>query len=293
MDRYGDLALVQSFHRPLASDGEAAVAEAVAAAVPGLTLVYNDRSGPGSAVRNTLEGAAAAAAERPRVAHEGGVALRIQARHRGNDPWLFLDLREVRRAIAAEAAGRSMLNLFAYTCGAGVAAAAAGARRVLNVDFARTSLAVGRANAQANGVEDRSTFLVSDAFPALRQLAGGRQPPVARGRRLPPFPRVAPERFDLVLLDPPRLARSRFGVVDLARDYPSVLKPAMAVVADGGVLYCTNNDASVDAEDWHEMLRRSATRYGRPLRSLTALGPGPDFPSNDARPPLKAARLQL
>ena len=293
LDRYGDLALLQSFHAPVADEAVAVVRRVLDEVVPELDLVYNDRSAPGSRVRNRRLGAARVAAESDRIVCEHGVRFHVKARHRGHDPWLFLDLRTTRRAVMDEAKGKSVLNLFAYTCGVGVAAAAAGARRILNVDFAESSLAVGTANAALNGVTGRTTELVSDVFPAVRQLAGIRQPSIVRGRRLPRFPRLEPETFDVVFLDPPTLAKSPFGVVDLVRDYQSLLKPALGTVTAGGVLYCTCHVASVDEKDWQIQLQRCAAKHGRPIRSLDVIRPGEDFPSLDARPPLKVARLAL
>lgn len=107
-----------------------------------------------------------------------------------------------------------MLNLFSYTCGVGLCAAAGGARDVWNLDFAERNLAVGRENAALNPALAPMRFVHSDYFPAIRQLAGL---PVAsrRGRALPDYPRLEQRQFDLVLLDPPAWARSAFGTVDL------------------------------------------------------------------------------
>ncbi len=293
LDRYGALALLQSFHAPVADDKVAVVRRVLDELLPALDLVYNDRSAPGSRVRNRLGGAERVASESERTVCEHGLRFHVKARHRRHDPWLFLDLRTTRRAVMDEAEGRSVLNLFAYTCGLGVAAAVAGARRVLNVDFAESILAVGTANARLNGVTDRTIELASDVFPAVRQLAGIRQPLVVRGRRLPRFPHLEPESFDLVFLDPPPLAKSRFGVVDVVRDYQSLLKPALGAVASAGILYCTCHVARVEEAEWHAQLRRCAEKNGRPIRSLDVVRPGEDFPSSDARPPLKVARLAL
>ncbi len=293
LDRYGDLVLLQSFRAPVTDDEVAVVRRVLDEVLPESDLVYNDRSATGSRVRNRLSTAGREASESDRIVREHGVRFHVKARHRGHDPWLFLDLRTTRRAVMNEAEGKSVLNLFAYTCGVGVAAAVAGSRRVVNIDFARSSLAVGTANARLNGVTDRTTELVSDVFPALRQLAGIGQPLRVRGRQLPSFPRLERERFDLVFLDPPTLAKSRFGVVDLVRDYQSLLKPALGAVADGGTLYCTSHVARVSEDEWHAQLRRCADKHGRPIRSLDILRPDEDFPSADARPPLKVARLAL
>ncbi len=293
LDRYGELALLQSFQAPVTEDKVAVVRRVLDEFFPETQLVYNDRSAPGSRVRNRLNEPGRIAAELDRIVCEQGVRFQVRARHRGNDPWLFLDLRTTRRAVMDEAEGKSVLNLFAYTCGVGVAAAVAGAHRVLNVDFAESSLAVGTANARLNGVANRTRQLLSDVFPAVRQLAGVRQPPVVRRRRLPRFPHLEPESFDLVFLDPPTLARSRFGVVDLVRDYQGVLKPALGAVAPGGILYCTCHVARVEEKEWHAQLCRCADKCGRPIKALDVVRPGDDFPSADARPPLKVARLAL
>ena len=242
---------------------------------------------------NPLEGDALAAATAPRVARELGARYRVQARHAGQDPWLFLDLRAARRRVAREAAGRSVLNLFAYTCGVGVAAARGGAREVLNVDFAASALAVGEENARLNALAPAPRCLQSDVFPAVRQLAGLAQPAAARGRRLPAFPALAPRRFDLVFVDPPRYAKSPFGVVDLVRDYAAVFKPALLATAEGGAVVCCNNVASVDRDAWLDGLRRSAAKAGRPVRDAEWIAPEEDFPSPDGRHPLKTVLLRV
>ena len=293
VDRYGDLILVQSFHRPLAPERLAAVEACYADVLPGLALVYNDRSAANSRIANPLEGATKVAAHAPRVVHELGVAYHFQARHAGQDPWLFLDLRAGRRRVMAEAAGRSVLNLFAYTCGVGIAAAKAGAGFVVNVDFAESSLAVGKDNARLNELATRPRFVQSDVFAAVRQYAGLGQPKVVRGKRLPPFPELAPRRFDLVFLDPPRYAKSPFGVVDLINDYPALFKPALLATQEGGTLICCNNVAEVEREAWLDQLQRSAAKAGRAIREMEWILPEADFPSPDGRPPLKMALLRV
>ncbi len=293
VDRYGDLVLAQSFHGPLEPASREALEGFYADALPGCAVVYNDRSGVGSRVRNPLDGDALAAATAPRVATELGVRYRIQARHAGQDPWLFLDLRAGRRRVMAEAPGRSVLNLFAYTCGVGLAAATAGAREVLNVDFAASSLAVGADNAGLNALAAPPVNLQGDVFAVTRQLAGIGQPAVVRGRRLPPFPTLAPRRYDLVFLDPPRLAKSPFGIVDLLRDYAAVFKPALLATAEGGAIVCCNNVAQVERDGWLDGLRRSAAKAGRPVRDAEWITPEEDFPSPDGRHPLKMVLLRV
>ncbi|PHV12361.1 class I SAM-dependent rRNA methyltransferase [Chitinimonas sp. BJB300] len=293
VDRYGDLLLVQTFHTPLAEGDLAVISDYYASVLPGLATVYNDRSDANSRIRNPLSGAELEVAMLPREAKELSVSYRIQARHAGQDPWLFLDLRAGRRRVMQEAEGKSVLNLFAYTSGVGIAAAKAGARFVLNVDFAESSIMVGKENARLNMLATRPRFVQSDVFPAVRQLAGIGQPKMVRGKRMPPFHTLEARQFDLVFLDPPRYAKSLFGVVDLVNDYSSVFKPALLATAQGGSIICCNNVAQVDANAWLDQLQRSAAKADRPVREFEWITPEADFPSSDGKHPLKMVLLRV
>ena len=293
IDRYGDLLLVQCFHSPLEGGTLEALEGFYAARLPGLTPVYNDRSHANSRIGNPLPEDRLEAAMAPREVHEMGVTYRIRGRHAGQDPWLFLDLRAARRRVMQEAPGKSVLNLFAYTCGVGIAAAKAAARFVVNVDFADSSILIGKENARLNDLPVRPRFVKSDAFAAMRQYSGIGQAERVRGKRMPPFPKLDAQTFDLVVLDPPPYAKSPFGVVDLAHDYASVFKPALLCVGEGGSLICTNNLADVPRDVWLDQLQRSAAKAGRPIREMEWIMPEADFPSSDGLPPLKIALLRL
>jgi len=293
VDRYGPMLLVQTFHHPLSLDSLAKLQAFYATALPGLPLIWNDRSGKHSRIANPLPPEQQAVAETPCEFSELGVRYRFQARHAGQDPWLFLDLRAARRRVMQEAEGKSLLNVFAYTCGVGVAAAKAGARHVVNVDFAESSLAIGKDNARLNELPIRVRFVKSDAFAALRQYAGIGQPKMVRSKHLPPFPELAPHRFDLVFLDPPRYAKSPFGVVDLVHDYAALFKPALLATEEGGTLICCNNVARVGRAEWLDQLERSARKAGRTVREAAWITPEADFPSRDDNPPLKVLLLRV
>lgn len=293
-DRYGPLLLVQSFHQPLERGVLLALHEQLCSSLgESLMLVYNDRSQGNSRIdRDDPVYRADSAALDDQVGREWGVSYRVRARHSGQDPLLFLDLRNARGWVKANSAGRSVLNLFAYTCGVGLCAAAGGARAVCNLDFAESSLAVGRENGALNPELAPMQFIQSDYFPAIRQLAG-LPIPQRRGRALPDYPHLAPKQFDLILLDPPAWSKSAFGTVDLMRDYQSLLKPALLATAENGVLVCCNNLAKVSLEVWREQVLRCATKAGRPVRDCQVLAPAADFPSTDGRTPLKVLMLQL
>ncbi|MFG0722279.1 class I SAM-dependent rRNA methyltransferase [Pseudomonas sp. GLN_6] len=294
IDRYGPQLLVQSFHQSLSRDELLQLAEQCQASLgEQLLLVYNDRSQGNSRIdRTDSVHQAEPAALDDLIGQEWGLNYRIRGRHAGQDPLLFLDLRNARGWVKAHSAGKSALNLFAYTCGVGLSAAAGGAREVVNLDFAEGNLAVGRENGALNPQLPTMRFVQSDYFPAIRQLAGL---PInaRRGQKLPHYPRLEQRQFDLVLLDPPAWAKSAFGTVDLLRDYQSLLKPAILATAENGVLICCNNLAKVALSDWREQVLRCAEKLGRPVRDWQVLPPASDFPSQDGQPPLKTLILQF
>ncbi|MBW8352373.1 MAG: class I SAM-dependent methyltransferase [Pseudomonas sp.] len=294
VDRYGPQLLVQSFHQTLERDALLQLHETINQQLNQSTLlVYNDRSRGNSRIdREDSVYRADDSALEDLVGHEWGLNYRVRGRHAGQDPLLFLDLRNARGWVKQHSAGKSVLNLFAYTCGVGLCAAAGGAREVLNLDFAEGNLAVGRENGQLNPQLPAMQFVQSDYFPAIRQLAGL---PISqrRGQKLPSYPRLEQRQYDLVLLDPPAWAKSAFGTVDLLRDYQSLLKPALLATAEEGVLICCNNLAKVSLQDWREQVLRCAEKAGRPVRDCQVLAPAADFPSQDGQPPLKTLILQL
>jgi 23S rRNA (cytosine1962-C5)-methyltransferase len=297
VDRYGDLLLVESRDRSL-EPARLAEAEAFYGdALPGLDLIYNDRGGTGLRIRNTLPPERMRAALAPRQVREMGVNYRVQGRHDSRDSWLSMELRAGRRRVMREMAatpgGKSLLSLFAFTCGIGIAAARAGARFVVNVDPGEASLKVGRENARLNDLPIRPRFLHSDVFAALRQFSGLGQSGMVRGRRMPAFPKLEPQQFDLVFLDPPRYAKSPFGVVDLVNDYAALFKPALLSTAAGGTLICTNQAAEVAGETWLDQMERGARKAGRPIREMEWIAPDADFPGFDGGRPLKVALLRV
>ncbi|MBH3337905.1 class I SAM-dependent rRNA methyltransferase [Pseudomonas mendocina] len=294
VDRYGPQLLVQSFHQPLQSDELQTIADSVEAHLgQALLPVYNDRSRSNSRIdRDPTLFQASEAALADMIGHEWGLNYRVRGRHAGQDPLLFLDLRNARGWVKANSAGKSVLNLFAYTCGVGLCAAAGDASEVINLDFAQGNLAVGRENVALNPELPAMQFIQSDYFPAIRQLA---DLPISsrRGQKLPSYPRLQPRQFDLVFLDPPAWAKSAFGTVDLLRDYQSLLKPALLATAEGGTLVCCNNLAKVEMSDWRLQVLRCAEKLGRPVQDCQVIAPASDFPSTDARPPLKTLVLHL
>lgn len=283
VDKYGQLILIQTFRESLTEIEISELEERY-----GDRFVYNHRGD--RKTRFSLHDPSSKALS-AHTAKELGLNYEILARHKGLDPYLFLDLRVGRRWLLKHSAGKSVLNLFAYTCGLGQVAAAGGASEVWNVDFSESALQIGRQNlARNNLAESKVRFLKEDYFAAIWQLSGigvkGR-----RARRK--FTKLKQREFDLVLLDPPARAKGSFHTVDLIGDYPSVFKPALLSCAPGGRIMATNNVGSVERDQFEQILRRCADKAGRPIKELRWLVPDDDFPSFDGQHPLKIALCEV
>ena len=285
IDRYGPVLLTQSWGAPIDEAMQHTITRTVHDVLGlELTPAFVERGRDGTRVGDpTLLSSA--------IGHELGIAYDVRPFHGGQDPLLFLDLRVLRRHVLGHARGASVLNLFAYTCGLGVVAAVGGARDVLNVDFAGSALAIGRANARRNAIaSDMFHALEENVIPIVRQLAG--LPVKGRGKSRD-YARVGQRTFDLVLLDPPRWAKTPFGAIDVERDYPSLLRPSIRCVGKNGRLVATCHVPSMTRDMLEQSVRRSAEKESREITALEWLTPEGDFPSPDGQPPLKIAIATL
>ena len=140
-------------------------------------------------------------------------------------------------------------------------------------------------------LENRFVTITDDVIPVLRQFAGLAMP--TRGKRARGFAYRSARQFDLVVLDPPRWAKGKYGAVDVVRDYSSLFKPALFATAPGGTVLATNHVPEVERDAWLASLERCAAKAGRPLASIETLMPEEDFPSPDGRHPLKIALAHL
>ena len=211
------------------------------------------------------------------IAREEGLAYVIRPGD-GLSTGLFPDMREGRARVRAWAAGRRVLNTFAYTCGFGVAAAAGGATRVLNLDLSKSVLEWGQANYRANGFEpDPHDFVFGDVFDWLVRLA-------KRG-----------DRFDLVILDPPGFSRTKSRAFSAARDYGALAGLAARVTASDGLLLACCNVAELPWKSFRERVLAGVAAAGRTAAVNGVYHePALDFPAPRGQEPyLKMLLLRL
>ncbi len=184
----------------------------------------------------------------------------------GQKTGLYLDQRENRTAAARYMNGRRVLDVFCYTGGFSLAAAAdhgymvpGKAREVLGFDSSQRAVAQARANAERNGLAN-VRFENGDAFDTLNSL------------------KRAGERFDGLVLDPPKFARSRGAVDDALRAYARLNRLAIDVLAPGGILVTCSCSGHVTRDDFFFMLVSVAQQSGRDIQVLEQRGAAADHP---------------
>jgi 23S rRNA (guanine2445-N2)-methyltransferase / 23S rRNA (guanine2069-N7)-methyltransferase len=143
------------------------------------------------------------------------------------DTGLFLDHRLTRRRVGELAAGRTFLNLFAYTGTATVYAAGGGAASSTTVDMSRTYLDWAQRNLALNGLAGpQHGFVQADCLAWLAEQG-------AAPRR----------RYGLVFVDPPTLSRSKRmeREFDVQRDHARLLAMVGRLLEPDGVIVFSSN----------------------------------------------------
>lgn len=176
----------------------------------------------------------------------------------GHKTGLYLDQRENRRLVRGLADGRRVLNLFAYTGGFSVAAAAGGARRVVSVDVGRPLAAAASRNFGLNALpESLHHFVVADAFAYLAE---------------------ASERFDLIVIDPPSMAPSAAAVPGALRAYTRLNTLALGRAEPGALVLTCSCSSHVTQDHLLAVLRDAAAAARRTVRVVDVRGAGQDHP---------------
>lgn len=197
----------------------------------------------------------------PLVIAEYGLRLEVDV-EAGHKTGYYLDQRENRRLCGALAAGRSVLNCFCYTGGFSLQALAGGASEVLSIDSSGPALAGAQRNLALNPQLDsaRAQWLEADVFAALREL------------------RAASRRFDLIVLDPPKLAPSPAQVSKATRAYKDLNLLAAKLLNPGGILMTFSCSGAVSAELFQKVVAGAALDARRELRIVERLGQPGDHP---------------
>lgn len=198
---------------------------------------------------------------------EDGVKYEVDVR-KGHKTGFYVDQRESRLAAQLlaqrfrEQTGRGLkaLNCFCYTGGFSLALMKGGAESVVSVDSSAEALSEARANAALNGFDHGMDWVEADVFEYLRKA------------------RESGETFDLVILDPPKFASSRFQVERAARAYKDIALNGMRILAPNGHLFTFSCSGAVDPDLFQKITAGAVFDAHREAWAVERFGAGADHP---------------
>ena len=179
---------------------------------------------------------------------------------RGHKTGFYLDQRENRARLSAFCAGAELLDVFAYTGGFGVYSGASAAKMTL-VESSAVMLRAAESNFAINGFGDRDVaYVEGDAFSVLRGY------------------RAQGQRFDAVVLDPPKFAHSAREVKQASRAYKDINLLACQLLRPGGVLFTFSCSGAISADLFQKIVFGAAVDAAREAQIIGYLAQGSDHP---------------
>lgn len=258
VDRYGPVVVFQITTVGVDARRDAVVS--ALASLDGVQCVY-ERSDGDNRSREGLEpqmGVRHGSLPAEVRAHEGGLRFHVDVEH-GHKTGFYIDQRDSRRLVAQHSRDRAVLNVFGYTGSFSVAAARGGASSVTTIDSSGPALRIAEANGRLNDV-NIGELVEADAFAELRSL---------RDRRA---------SFDLIVLDPPKLANNPNQVDRATRAYKDLNLLALKLLRPGGLLFTYSCSGAVSSDLFQKVVAGAAVDANREARIVGRLGQPADHP---------------
>ncbi len=178
----------------------------------------------------------------------------------GQKTGFFLDQRDNRALVGRYARGRRVLNLFCYTGGFSVYAAAGGAVCVDSVDSSAKAVKLLERNLELNRCGEMSQLgcHCTDAMDFLAASGEG--------------------KYDMMIVDPPAFAKHRGALRNALRAYQRLNASAISKVAPGGLIFTFSCSQVVDKVTFANTVFSAAAQTGRSVRILDRFCQGADHP---------------
>jgi 23S rRNA (cytosine1962-C5)-methyltransferase len=277
IDRFGDVVVVE-----ISSAGMDRLNEPLAAAVdsvlkPATILIRGEGTARQMEGLTAMSRFAKGGLDGPIELQENGVRFLADPAGGQKTGW-FHDQRENRAMMARFSKGAKFLDLYSYTGGFGIQAAAAGATEVLAIDRSEPALDLLKRSAALNGLEARVTVQRGEAFEVLEKMIADKK------------------RFDVVSADPPAFVKSRKDLNVGSKAYRKLARLAAQAVEPGGMLFIASCSHNMPVADFATQVSRGIHEGGRSAKQLYATGAAPDHPVHPFLPEsayLKALILQV
>ncbi|ATZ11242.1 23S rRNA (cytosine(1962)-C(5))-methyltransferase RlmI [Erwinia amylovora] len=179
----------------------------------------------------------------------------------GHKTGYYLDQRDSRLATRRYAEGRRVLNCFSYTGGFAVSALMGNCTEVISVDTSQTALDVARQNVELNGLNvSKAQFLRDDVFKLLRRY------------------RDEGEKFDLIIMDPPKFVENKNQLMGACRGYKDINMLAMQLLNPGGMLMTFSCSGLMATDLFQKILADAATDAQRDVQFIEQFRQAADHP---------------
>ncbi len=177
----------------------------------------------------------------------------------GHKTGFYCDQRENRQRFASLCKGRSVLDACCYTGGFAIQAKRLGdAGEVTGVELDEAAMQMARENARLNNV--KAQFVQADAFAYLRDMYRN------------------DKKYDAIVLDPPKLIRTREETSEAKRKYFDLNRLALQLAAPEAVLLTCSCSGMLTADEFTQMVFTAAHDVGRSVQLLVRSGAAPDHP---------------
>lgn len=179
----------------------------------------------------------------------------------GQKSGFYCDQRENRLLTAQYAKGKRILDCFCYSGGFTLNALRGGATEVVSVDSSALAIETLRNNIIHNKFDaSRHTAIQSDVNKYLRQLGENR------------------ERFDLIVLDPPKYAPSRSTLDKASRAYKDLNRRGLMLLNSGGLLATFSCSGAMDIDTFKQVLAWAALDAGKEIQFVKQFAQPEDHP---------------
>jgi 23S rRNA (cytosine1962-C5)-methyltransferase len=183
----------------------------------------------------------------------------------GQKTGFFLDQRENRRIVETLAHGRAVLNAFSFSGGFSLYAARGGAKSVTDLDISAHALEASRRNFQLNH--------------SLRAIANCPQKTI-QADAFEWLANAPAKQFDLVILDPPSLAKREQERAGAIRAYGRLAEMGIRCLRPKGILLAASCSAHVSADEFFEAVRRTAAKSGQKFAEMQTTRHAADHPAS-------------
>ncbi|OMQ22897.1 23S rRNA (cytosine(1962)-C(5))-methyltransferase RlmI [Serratia oryzae] len=191
---------------------------------------------------------------------EHGMKLLVDIQQ-GHKTGFYLDQRDSRLAARNYSAGRRVLNCFSYTGAFAVAALMGGCTQVISVDTSQAALDIAKQNVELNQLDlSKAEFVRDDVFQLLRNY------------------RTQGEKFDLIIMDPPKFVENKNQLASACRGYKDINMLALQLLNPGGILLSFSCSGLMPTDLFQKILADAAVDAGRDVQFIEQFRQAADHP---------------